>query len=129
MSKLQAKDFMIGDYVQVVPSMMPIKVAAVHSKKIAYHACTTKLAWVRSEWIIPIPLTAEILEKNGWESYSHENTPIYGMIQGFEIVLAWMDYYWQLCVDGTIYRKIKIRYVHELQQELKLCGIEKEIKI
>lgn len=79
------------------------------------------------DMVYPIPLTPEILEKNGWKSYSHENTPIFGTIQGFEIVLAWMDYYWQLCVDGTVYRKIKIRYVNELQHALKLCGIEKEI--
>lgn len=79
--------------------------------------------------IFPIHLTPKILEKNGWKSYSHENTPIFGMIQGFEIVLAWMDYYWQLCVDGTVYRKIKIRYVHELQHVLSLCEIEKEIEL
>lgn len=78
--------------------------------------------------IEPIPLTPEILEKNNWKSYSHENTPIFGIIQGFEIVLAWMDYYWQLCIDGTIYRKIKIRYVHDLQHALKLCGIEKTVE-
>jgi len=79
--------------------------------------------------IVGIPITPKILENNGWKSYSHEKTPIYGIIQGFEITLAYMDYYWQLCVDGTIYRKIKINYVHELQHVLKLCRIEKEIKL
>lgn len=86
-------------------------------------------AIVIDDEIVGIPLTPEILEKNDWKLYSHENTPIYGMIKGFEIVLAWMDCYWQLCVDGTLYRKIRIRYVHELRHALKLCGIKKEIEL
>lgn len=73
--------------------------------------------------IKPIPITPKILENNGWKSYSHENKTIYGIIQGFEITLAYMDYYWQLCVDGTIYRKIKINYVHELQHAMHLMRL------
>jgi hypothetical protein len=58
---------MIGDYVLVKPSMMLIKVAAVHHKKVGYHAVTHKLNWVRMDLLKPIPLTSEILERNAFE--------------------------------------------------------------
>lgn len=125
MSKLTAKDLMIGDWVCFDGD-------TEHTNPVQIDGISTEEACVDGDWYDvwePIPLTAEILEENGWESYSHENTPIWGMIQGFEIVLAWMSYYWQLCVDGTIYRQIQIKHVHELQHALKLCGIEKEIEL
>lgn len=120
------KDLMIGDWVNVFgnPKQMEgIREFRNGDEVVYYDGDNGNFI----ENLTPIPLTSEILEKNGWKSYSHEDTPIFGMIQGFEIVLAWMDYYWQLCVDGTVYRKIKIRYVHELQHVLSLCEIEKEI--
>lgn len=143
MSKLQAKDLMIGDWVCYCKSNQYYtrvnEIRCTSDGEEYYIKCHRNkkdklfekypIEDFNIEILSPIPLTPEILEKSGWKSYSHENTPIYGMIQRFEIVLAWMDYYWQLCVDSTIYRKIKIRYVHELQQELKLCGIEKEVQL
>lgn len=133
MSKLHAKDLMIGDYVQFPATNHIFKVQTISGgEQETLHYVTAKNGngdfLSRSEWD-GVPLTTKILKENGWKSYSHENTPIWGMIQGFEIVLAWMSYYWQLCVDGTIYRKIQIKHVHELQHALKLCGIEKEIEL
>lgn len=40
---MKAKDLMMGDYISVKPSGMPIKIAAVHHKKVAYHATINKL--------------------------------------------------------------------------------------
>ena len=58
---------MIGDYILAKPSMMPVQVAAVHNKKIGYHAVTHKLNWIREGLLEPIPITEEILEKNGFK--------------------------------------------------------------
>lgn len=63
---MKAEDLMVGDYISVKPSGMPIKIAAVHHKKVAYHACTDKLSWVRESLLEPIHLTKEILKKNGF---------------------------------------------------------------
>ena len=62
---MKANELMIGDYISVKPSGMPIKVAAVHHKKVAYHAVINKLTWVRESLLEPIPLTQEILKKMG----------------------------------------------------------------
>jgi len=61
---MKAKDLMIGDYVSLKPSGMIIKVAAVHNKKVAYHAVVNRLSWVWESLLEPIPLTLEICKKN-----------------------------------------------------------------
>ena len=73
----------------------------------------------------PIPLTPEILEKNGFRKQNNSS----GVIR--------LDTYWlgeeigfHLHSFGTDYYQFglaKIRYVHELQHALKLCGIDKPI--
>lgn len=72
--------------------------------------------------IEPIPLTAEILEKNfradkqwdnGW--FVNDHIHIYQTTSG---------------VYNIQYMEIvDIQYVHELQHALRLCGIEKEIQL
>lgn len=130
---MKANDLMIADYISVKPSGMPIKIAAVHHNKVAYHACTNKLTWIRESLLEPIPLTLEILEKNGLEKDNHGR--LYGeyfdedINQDLEITFdsktgeVWWSYNWDE------YRIIRLRHVHQLQHALKLCGIEKEIKL
>lgn len=89
----------------------------------------------RVDQIEPIPLTAEILEKNGWKhdpsvsavmtksSYSLSN----------DIRRSWDSRNHKLylaILNERESREINIpcHYVHELQQALRLCGIEKEIE-
>lgn len=78
--------------------------------------------------IQPIPLTPEILEKNGF-SLQSDNTELFKL-----------DTYWLGCELGTFrihnlnkdwwqFGLAKIRNVHELQHALRLCGINKEIEI
>lgn len=77
----------------------------------------------------PIPLTAEILEKNGFGDSFATNEKIFEC-EDFEI---WIDFkeqgYW-VCIKNKVsdlYFEGNKMYVHELQHALKLCGIDKEI--
>lgn len=83
----------------------------------------------------PIPIIKEILEKSGilYEKQSYyyviENDNdlecTYYMIQGSQGG-------WTIGVDiGVYYCSVfaRIKYVHELQHALKLCGIDKEIVV
>ena len=135
---MKANELMIGDYVQVSPSMMPIKVAAVHHKKAAYHACINKLSWVRQSLLEPIPLTPEILEKNGWKPYIPENhlETVYACQDiskavADKLYALWPyqdgSFYLLLRVDGKDMVRMDVHYIHQLQHALGLCGIEKEI--
>ena len=68
--------------------------------------------------LYPIPLTPEILEKNGWR---YNDMPF---VQGWE-------QYGLTIVNNRIFCgknvSMKVEYVHELQLVLRLCGIDKEI--
>lgn len=127
---MKANELMIGDYISVKPSGMLIKVAAVHHKKVAYHAVVNKLAWVRESLLEPIPLTPEILEKNGLVKaenprtgtimYSFRDSLFRIEVYDFEHVIV-VSVYTNSMYEGFI------NNVHELQHALRLCGINKEI--
>lgn len=73
--------------------------------------------------VLPIPLTADILEKNGFEWRA------YGIVlAGEDMALVQCGDYWKIkpnqdSNDTFCY----IWHVHELQHSLRLCSIEKEI--
>ncbi len=138
---MKATDLMIGDYVYVKPSKMVIKVAAVHNKKVAYHSCISKLSWVGEGLLEAIPLTKDILIKNGFgsviegiyndweiETYSNQNLRIslshveseYNPTQ----LVVYMGYEPQ---ERVVLRMMPCEYVHELQHAFRLCRIKKEI--
>ena len=129
---MKATDLMVGDYIQVQPSGMLIKVAAVHKKKIGYHTCNNRLDWVRGEWCLkPIPLTLKILEKNGFE-YKEGEQGMYGVT--IAPYYTRKDVSSELFCDGDPFAiwfkdEVVIKYVHQLQHALRLCGIEKTIEI
>ena len=75
----------------------------------------------------PIPLTAEVLEKNNFEKHYDGDIIIYTHPQG---IIIEMGINYKLFDDGRFYvRGIQHRlyYVHELQHALRLCGVDKEI--
>lgn len=110
---MKANELMIGDWVN-------------------YHGIFNKIApadFCHKEWIEaikPIPLTAEILEKNRFEK---ENLDIVLRDEFTEdklISLIKIAKGFALVTEGMA---IGIQYVHELQHIYKLCGIKKEIEL
>ena len=87
--------------------------------------------------IEPIPLTAEILEKNGFvlkpdgwiwcdcEGIEDQNYIFIQFRKGCDEVRRCEINY----VNKTQATYYQIKYVHQLQHALKLCGIEKEIEL
>lgn len=76
--------------------------------------------------ISPIPLTDEILKKNGFQ-YFHKNLCSLNYGHPFKLEMKqWPD---ENGLGGlwTICGIIEIRFVHQLQQALRICGITKEI--
>lgn len=120
---MEAKDLMIGDwlfdghvYAQVTSITCDGNIETTHNE----HS--------NIELIEPIPLTPEILEKNGWvkdlysvESYDNEELECLSLWVGEDGKNKW---WWHVGVDLVT----PINYVHQLQHAMRLCGIEKEIK-
>ena len=89
--------------------------------------------------IQPIPLTPEILEKNGFVKYNEvSDTPPYDQDEEGNMYYSYKGEhkFWGWWQPNNVYFipvnamiDLEIKYVHELQHALRLCGINKEIEI
>ena len=77
--------------------------------------------------IEPIPLTLEILEKNGFK-YKEGETGMYGVTTAPHYICDGVPF--EVFCDGEPFaiwfkEPINIKYIHQLQQALKLCNKSK----
>ena len=79
------------------------------------------------DYIEPIPLTAEILKKNGFEKVNGEYQDVFYCCDGLDLLI---DDHLEPC-GYTLYGvfELQIKYLHELQHALRLGGINKEIEL
>ena len=133
MNELTAKELMIGDYVirKNVPKEI-LTIDAIDSIRNTVYLDLDGLGITEKiENIEPIPLTTEILEKNGFVKSKNGDVILDEKLGTSEIYLVlvptfYEEYYWWT-VNNELTAKIKS--IHELQHILKLVGIEKEIKL
>ena len=117
MSKLHAKDLMIGDWVLNTHNN-PEKVQQIIANFNDELAIMLDGNCIYgSDEIAPIPLTAEILEKNFPDT---EILVWYGNEDKWHIECPAFE---------DLQVEIEIKYVHQLQHILRLCGFEKEIQL
>ena len=135
---MKATELMIGDWVY----------DSYHKANATVTTLTRALLWVslkdNNHWqlkydeVEPIPLTAEILKKNGFEEE-----------HGYrEIVYLYSNDFYNICIhlkernytNGaytfanishgcTFIEELPTNYVHELQHVMRLCKIKKEIEL
>ena len=138
---MKATELMLGDYVQFFNEYLEkTQYEKVTSIKIddgtRYIQTAESDVYYREEIYKPIPLTPEILEKNGMETKDGDEFVLFDNSKidttgEFTII----RYYAKVCRlwickgDGVIENEIHIdcQYVHELQHVLKMCKIDKEI--
>ena len=127
---MKANELMFGDW--VCYATRPFRIDGISVGGFSVHS--DKEGWVSIADVAPIPLTEEMLKKNGYEmegrkeyflmhgdpSLALKREPIIGA-HGNTFVLGHFfeedDFRWL----------IEITYVHELQHALRLCGIENEV--
>lgn len=81
--------------------------------------------------ISEIPLTPEILEKNGWKNSAPDvwQKKYRGFVFYWEKGTGWFG------MDDFRYRQeqckvhLRIKHIHQLQHALRLCGIDKTIEL
>lgn len=109
------------------------RVEIVEPTRVWLNGCNT---YVPDEFIKPIPITPEILEKNGfvrieeyekyeWSENSAEEWVIFEQLSFSDDlgVVYVEDYSRQI----PLHYHNSINYVHELQHAFRLCGINKDI--
>ena len=75
----------------------------------------------------PIPLTAEILRKNGFEKVNGEYQDEFYCCDGLDLLIDDRLEPWGYTLYGVF--ELQIKYLHELQHALRLAGIEKTIEL
>lgn len=126
---MKATDLMIGDWVMAIDT--PSKVEAIDfvSPKEEIWCATAGDGCnpLAPNKISPIPLTDEILAKNGFvQNNDHRVLYVHmGDYNGYALALDADNAGWHL----TDNKFVTIDSVHELQHLLHLCGIEKEVVI
>lgn len=93
----------------------------------------TMYQFVGIEDIEPIPITAEMLEKNGFESTTKPNvfTLTHGKLQLYvsDELDGWHISFVNFMERLYILQVIRKSYIHELQHALRFAGVEKEINL
>lgn len=126
---MKANELMIGDWVTVRrPSNRreKVRVKSVIGNGTIEAKTKDGLVVFGELAVEPIPLTVEILEKNGFErskvfvEWKYEDDDVYMIYKPFPYLKIQME-------ECNI--AFPCEYVHELQHALRLCGIEIEIKL
>lgn len=133
---MKVTDLMIGDWVQhngkpkTIDVIWPCSVSLDDNTKTWGSIYADRFS---VEEILPIELTTEILEKNGWVKFQM----YYRLRIDDTQYLEWYPHEGRLQrlyihKDNSrevVFTVSGLSYTHELQHALKLCGIDKEIKL
>ena len=131
---MKANEIQIGDWVYNPFTRKKLRLTFGRDIDLAEELCL---------W--PIPLTAEILEKNGFEELMNEGevsaarfgrkpepTGVwqYGFGRFDSVAYVPEQSFLRIkFMEGCQADIANIKYVHELQHALRLCGVEKEIEL
>lgn len=130
---MKAEELMIGDWVNITEKNLSgnYQVKEVKRYKV-YGVVVGRSYFMWDECIEPIPLTPEILEKNGFEFVEDSKISIScsKLLDDncTSINIQFYDNrscYFRLCYYGIRSYELRkhIPYVHELQHALRLCGL------
>ena len=125
---MKANELMIGDWVlDKAVSDKPVQVLQINDKYVHYKHGTDYMS-AGVELLEPIPLTPEILEKNGFHKEWDEDI----ILMVCDTIIVEIGDRYKLYKDGKMYlRRVlsPLYYVHQLQHALRLCGIDKTIEL
>ena len=144
---MKAEDLMIGDYCRVWREGLCIKnkgtivkVLGIDAEKSLKEKGLVGCAHchpldgdqfdggIWCEYLDPIPLTVEILEKNGFNYVKETGYMCYEQLgdRQYNLIAVKGNILQMQFTSGNL-EWTECRYVHDLQHALRLCGIEKEI--
>ena len=136
MAEIKISDLSIGDWVRYDRSTDAVQIMGIYVRN--NQECVVMSDSYYPDGVIgfvdmlkPIPLTAEILEKNGfrkngeyneWNIGEWNERPFIGISLGRQSMRV-------KHLGSDIFIENKVVYVHQLQNALRLAGVEKEIEV
>jgi hypothetical protein len=139
---IDINDLSIGDYVMFNGEVLKVeeisKKGWIHLEDID----TDTRVRMTSDYIIknlePIPLTTEIFEKNGFKKVDYDYLKPNVMFESKDCRVRITDVtnsgdgYWNVHIDNEDFETVgacDVKYVHQFQQLLQLCGYEMEVVV
>ena len=128
---MKASELMIGDWVQ---DITPCVIDAISNEDICTYRNVDGYITANPSNLKPIPLTAEILEKNGFERRKLDGGAEHFVFADdyYDIVVyEWSDSIWvfryESCELTIPHEQRTMSYLHQFQHAFHDCGIDKEI--
>ena len=124
---MDKRDLMIGDLVQVPCLIDNVEHYDAWCKVKQLRDCDLDVIGFKElkyNEVMPIPVTREILEKFGFQQISTNK-----YVSDKVTIAVFAEEFLVTVKSGNARVMITIKYVHELQHTLKLCGIDNEIGI
>lgn len=126
MKQLKITDLSIGDWVDIYGKVSQIRKIS----KVDFSGLIT--IWGASMpyglgAVIPIPITPQILEQNGFKANEHSDK-----VYEYNEHNCLVQYFFvnhKLCIRNNNAIDVEIHSVHQLQHALRLAGIDKEIRL
>ena len=131
---MKTTDLMIGDWVMYGDEELQV----LAMDDIAVYANKQRHGWIGYENLEPILLTGEILKSNGFELVSDSDrakalVEIYDLWECKTISQTIYVHYYKKRKDYSLHSIDciinHIKYIHELQNAMLVCGVEKEIEL
>lgn len=130
---MNIKELSVGDWVEVLIANKArvCKVEGIRwndiLRKYVVEVCNGAFR-LQDYYILPIPLTPEILEKNGFVEICGDFVVTRN---GFYINVEVQEnrFGLEVSADGHIIIACDVEFVHQLQHAFRLAGIEKEIEV
>ena len=113
---MNTKELMIGDLVYCEPEGKTVQVTEVRADAVQFHERSALTAF--EDELQPIPFTDEILDKNA-ERCDLTIAKRWGIWAPFQFLQVFR---WKGDNHYEVLNGVEIRYVHELQHALRLCG-------
>lgn len=137
MEKAESKEISVGDWFQArmvkidyedLDITPPMRVAEISSDEGVLQLGSVK-HYAFIEDLQPIPITAEVLERNGWSRDVHSNN-IWSYNEDYYVTMTYffegsrlMIWSWSDSIS------LSVRYVHELQHCMRLARVDKEFNM
>lgn len=128
MATLKISDLSVGDWVHHDFYEVDMRVVTIYgdNERVIAESRSGHGVTCHLDHFTPIPITAEILEKNGFERLL-ESDLFYHSESGLEV--AFEDGEWMHTINLHEYTIHTISGVHHIQHLLRLYGCEKEINL
>ena len=133
---MNANELMLGCYVQNTNGNIGKVIGYTEYGEVIIRYSQNSTCFSDQNLLLPVPLTPEILEKNGFKPFKvneNESVEVIGKWWGMMGLILVKQF--SLSHVGKVFsvkcnhsRIANVRNVHEFQISLRLCGIEKEIK-